>query len=133
MFNIGPLELIVILLVALVVVGPSKLPELGRQIGKGLREFRKAQDEIRDTFRFDLDEPEPSTRKEAREAEPASADGDGDGRTDGDAATSREPDAVPTEAEGGMKLEDIPERRPEPADGAEPTGSEDPAPGDRQG
>src|SRR2546428_345217 len=56
MFNIGPLELMVILLVALVVVGPERLPELGRTIGRGLREFRKAQDELRDTLKFDLDE-----------------------------------------------------------------------------
>jgi len=43
MLNIGPLELVVIFVIALVVVGPRKLPELGRTIGKGLREFRKAQ------------------------------------------------------------------------------------------
>jgi sec-independent protein translocase protein TatA len=40
MFNIGPLELMVILIVALVVVGPKRLPEVGKTIGKSLREFR---------------------------------------------------------------------------------------------
>jgi sec-independent protein translocase protein TatA len=40
--NIGPAELIVILLVALVVFGPRKLPELGKSLGHGLREFRKS-------------------------------------------------------------------------------------------
>ena len=40
--NIGPAELIVILLVALVVFGPRKLPELGKSLGAGLREFRKS-------------------------------------------------------------------------------------------
>ena len=60
MFNIGPLELMVILLLALVVVGPSRLPEVGRSIGKGLRELRKVQDEVRDSINFDLDaEPKP--------------------------------------------------------------------------
>lgn len=54
MFNIGPMELLLILLVALVVVGPRRLPEVGRSIGKGLRELRKAQDEVRETLTLDL-------------------------------------------------------------------------------
>jgi sec-independent protein translocase protein TatA len=54
MFNIGAPELIVILIVALIVVGPKRLPELGRQVGRGLNEFRKLQDEVRDMVRFDL-------------------------------------------------------------------------------
>jgi Tat protein translocase TatB subunit len=48
MLNIGPPELILIFVIALVVVGPQRLPELGRTIGKGLREFRKMQDEVKD-------------------------------------------------------------------------------------
>lgn len=55
--NIGPLEIMMILLIALVVVGPARLPEVGRSIGKGLREFRKVQDEVRDSINFNLDEP----------------------------------------------------------------------------
>ncbi len=47
MFNIGPTELMVILVLALIVFGPKKLPEMGRSIGKGLREFRKAQMDIK--------------------------------------------------------------------------------------
>ena len=63
MLNIGPQELILILIVALVVVGPHRLPELGRTIGKALREFRKIQDDVKDTIKFDLnDEPEPYVR-----------------------------------------------------------------------
>ncbi len=63
MLNIGPQELILILIVALVVVGPRGLPELGRTIGKALREFRKIQDDVKDTIRFDLnDDPEPYVR-----------------------------------------------------------------------
>lgn len=48
MLNIGPPELIFILVIALVVVGPQRLPELARTVGKGLREFRKMQDEVKD-------------------------------------------------------------------------------------
>ena len=42
MFGIGIPELILILIVGLIVFGPSKLPEVGRAVGKGLREFRRA-------------------------------------------------------------------------------------------
>jgi sec-independent protein translocase protein TatA len=50
MGNIGPLELILILVVALLVFGPKRLPEVGRSVGKGLREFRRASTELRDEF-----------------------------------------------------------------------------------
>jgi TatA/E family protein of Tat protein translocase len=46
--QIGPLEILVVLIVALVVFGPTKLPQLGRQVGRGYREFRKFQQGIRD-------------------------------------------------------------------------------------
>jgi sec-independent protein translocase protein TatA len=38
--NVGPLELVVVLIIALVIFGPKRLPELGRSMGKGIREFR---------------------------------------------------------------------------------------------
>jgi sec-independent protein translocase protein TatA len=39
-FNVGPMELIVVLVIALVVLGPKKLPEVGKSLGKGMREFK---------------------------------------------------------------------------------------------
>ena len=59
MLNIGPQELIVILIIALLVVGPQRLPDLSRQIGKGLREFRKIQDDVKDMVKLDLDASDP--------------------------------------------------------------------------
>ncbi len=47
MLNVGPLELLVVLTVALVVVGPERLPELARSVGRMLRQFREVQDEVR--------------------------------------------------------------------------------------
>jgi sec-independent protein translocase protein TatA len=38
--NVGPLEIVIVLIIALVVFGPKRLPELGRSLGKGIREFR---------------------------------------------------------------------------------------------
>ena len=44
MFNIGPLELLMVLIIALIVLGPQRLPEVARSVGRGLREFRGALD-----------------------------------------------------------------------------------------
>ena len=41
-FNVGPMELIVVLIIALVVLGPKKLPEVGKSLGKGMREFKES-------------------------------------------------------------------------------------------
>lgn len=48
--SVGGPELIVIFVVALLIFGPRKLPELGRAIGKGLAEFRRAANDLRDTL-----------------------------------------------------------------------------------
>ena len=71
MFGIGMPELLLILGLALIVLGPKKLPELAKTLGKGLAEFRRATDELKDEFRkveADLDEPPP--------AEPVTTDPD---------------------------------------------------------
>jgi sec-independent protein translocase protein TatA len=47
-FNIGPGELIIVLIIALIVVGPGKLPDVGAAIGKSLREFRRAASDVND-------------------------------------------------------------------------------------
>lgn len=50
MFGIGMPELLIILVVALIVVGPKKLPDMAKGLGKGLSQFRKAADEIKEEF-----------------------------------------------------------------------------------
>jgi sec-independent protein translocase protein TatA len=40
--NVGPMELIVILAIALIVLGPKRLPEVGKSLGKGMREFKES-------------------------------------------------------------------------------------------
>jgi sec-independent protein translocase protein TatA len=41
-FNISPLEIVVLLVIALIVLGPQRLPEMARSVGRGMREFRAA-------------------------------------------------------------------------------------------
>ena len=64
MFDIGLQEMLVIGVLALLVFGPSKLPELGRMVGRAMREFRRASEEFRSTVETnlhlnDLDSPPP--------------------------------------------------------------------------
>jgi TatA/E family protein of Tat protein translocase len=61
MFDIGLQELLVIGVLALLVFGPSKLPELGRMFGRAMREFRRASDEFRTTVETNLkiNDPDP--------------------------------------------------------------------------
>src|SRR5580658_2477777 len=66
MFNIGPGELIVILIVALILLGPDKLPEMARTVGKGMRELRRATEDIKDQVEneiYDLDPMKPLDQK----------------------------------------------------------------------
>ena len=56
MASIGIPGLIIILVVALLLFGPKKLPELGRSIGQTMKEFKKSTKEIRDGFQDEIDE-----------------------------------------------------------------------------
>jgi len=51
--GITPLHLVLVLIIALIVIGPGKLPEVGSALGKTIREFRKASTDVQDAVRFD--------------------------------------------------------------------------------
>ncbi len=64
MFGLGMWEILVILVVALIFIGPQKLPEIARSLGKGLREFRGAADQLRSS----IEEPVQQVTKPLKDA-----------------------------------------------------------------
>jgi TatA/E family protein of Tat protein translocase len=77
--SIGMPELIIIFVVALIIFGPRKLPELGRSLGKSLSEFKRASNELRATLEEEvrLEEEQDSAIKSAQVASPPPASGAG--------------------------------------------------------
>lgn len=69
MFGIGMPELILILAVALIVIGPKKLPDLAKSLGKAMGEFKKATNEIKDSMQLDSGIKEVKTSFEDLEKE----------------------------------------------------------------
>ena len=69
--NIGPGELILILIIALVVLGPGKLPDVAQSLGRSLREFRKAATDVSDAARVDAPPPAQPAAPTAPAAPPA--------------------------------------------------------------
>ena len=55
MFGIGMPEMLLILAIALIVIGPKKLPDLAKSLGRAMREFKKATNEFKDTLQIDND------------------------------------------------------------------------------
>ena len=68
----GPLELVIILVIALVILGPGKLPDVGASLGKSIREFRKASSDVQDAVRVDTS-PLPPAQTPAAPANTANA------------------------------------------------------------
>ena len=69
MWNLGFPELVVIFIVALVVFGPRKLPDLGRSLGKGLAEFKKASAELRRTWEEEVRSEEDELKEIQKDLE----------------------------------------------------------------
>ena len=68
--SLGPAEILVILVVALLVFGPNKLPEIGRQVGRGFREFRRVQQHLSSELHDVVSEfDSPSSDARAAEAD----------------------------------------------------------------
>jgi sec-independent protein translocase protein TatA len=112
--SIGMPELILIFVVALLVFGPKKLPEIGKSIGKGLAEFKRASDELKKTIEQEIEQGKNavSTVREQVATIPATlrsaAPFEGSPVPAGESAASPASEAVPG-------AEPMPERPSEPA------------------
>ena len=71
MFGIGGPELLIICVVALIVIGPQKLPDLLRSLGKGVAEFKRVGNEVKSTLDDEVTKAEAAARKQEVEAEMA--------------------------------------------------------------
>ena len=71
--SIGMPELVIILVIALIIFGPRKLPELGRSLGKSIGEFKRASNELRHTLDEEIRVEEQKEQKSKIEAEQTSA------------------------------------------------------------
>lgn len=71
--SIGMPELVIILVIALIIFGPRKLPELGKSLGKSINEFKKASTELQNTLEREIETEERKEREEKARPEPAAA------------------------------------------------------------
>lgn len=73
MFGIGVPELVLILIIGLIVFGPGKLPEMGRTLGKGIREFRKASNALSQAINAPENQPQQPAAPAPQPQQPAAA------------------------------------------------------------
>jgi sec-independent protein translocase protein TatB len=75
MFGLGMGEVVIVLALALVLLGPQQLPDVAKQLGKGLRDFRKATDDLKKQFEAELVSTETKPLAPRRQPPPAEGAG----------------------------------------------------------
>ena len=91
MFGIGSTELLVILVVALIVIGPSKLPDLMKTLGKGMAEFRRMSSDVKSTLEAEVDRAEREQKQAEAQKQQAPANAE---------AATAQPEAAKAAAPG---------------------------------
>ena len=125
MFSLGTTEILVILVVALLVIGPSKLPDVARTLGKGMAEFRRMSSDMKKTVDLETKLSDLDRQEKDKEADAAVGPGTGEetrekGQTE--TQTEESPQSSAKEADGEISGEDEDRGR---------SGSEDPDTGRR--
>ncbi len=123
MFGLGIGEILVILVVILLVLGPDKMPGIARMLGRGMAEFRRASRDLRETFETELSRPDAQEkapkRKSPYPAEPKLIDATIEPykpEPPPKTVAGQPPQAVPTQADALHDSESVePEKNPPPA------------------
>jgi TatA/E family protein of Tat protein translocase len=124
MFGIGMTELLVILTIGLLVIGPKKLPELARSLAKGLAEFRRASTEMRREFlevadEARIDPPTPQTPEQPKAESTSGAEPESTSETESETesgAGAGAGDEPKSKAEAGPERADKTKPADEPKD-----------------
>jgi TatA/E family protein of Tat protein translocase len=115
MFGLGLPELIIIFVIALVVFGPKKLPDLGKSIGRAMAEFKKTQQEFQATVQAEMKEVEKTTNLEELKKL---------GTLDEPSAYKEADEGKPVETQGAENKTDLtPEEKPDQNKGEGATGN----------
>ena len=127
--SIGMTELIVIMVVALIVIGPKRLPELARTLGKALGDFKRATSDFQNSFSmeddYDLDVLDEEAKEKEKKAGAEESDEDDDEEEGGTAEQTAEPDQTETD--------DLPPEAGDAAPEAEAAATENDAAEDKTG
>lgn len=66
MFGIGTTEILIVLVIALLLLGPKEIPKIARTIGRGMRELERAKDELKESIEFEAEKDEADSKKTAQ-------------------------------------------------------------------
>jgi len=78
MFGIGTSEILIILVIALLVLGPKEIPKIARTLGRGMRELERAKNELKSSIEFEINEEDAKQEIAKKESESETAETSGD-------------------------------------------------------
>lgn len=74
MFGIGTSEILIVLVIALLLLGPKEIPKIARTLGRGLRELERAKDELKQSIEFEAEKDEADSQKNTESKEKSNKD-----------------------------------------------------------
>lgn len=89
MFGIGTSEILIILVIALLVLGPNEIPKIAKTLGRGMRELERAKNELKNSIQFEIDENETPETKQPEKSAPEASTEEAESVIDNPASNSR--------------------------------------------